>query len=220
MKIQIKQYIIESEIMDAVRGDIQQVLGKLKNVGEYRKQKTEVELEKMEAAKDELGADNVEKIKDQEQQFQNFEESIIRKRDAYIKGEPFASASASITKGISKKSFGKQSKLAKEGITNKEEGPRTVENNQAKHASGLTGFNESSDLRSFSEIQKNTPNQDKSGLGVALRNAGKIKQYNPSRMGTVPKLGAGEIALKLDNKQFVGNGLKSRGINFIKNNRR
>lgn len=164
MKIQIKQYIIENEILDAVRGDIQQTLTQLKSVGEYRKQKTDAELNQLDQDKHELGADNVKKIKDNEQHVQNFEESLIATRQAYINGETRGT-------GTPKAAFGKQSDLSKEGITNKEEGPETVENGQAEHAAGIMESTES-----FAEIRKNTPTpRNATGAEVMALNTGRLK---------------------------------------------
>ena len=168
MKIQIKQYLIENEILDAVRGDIQNTLTKLKSVGKFRQQQTDNELALLDQNKKEIGADNVEKIKNNEQHIQNFEESLSLAsiRQSYINGETMRT-------GTPKEAFGKQSDLSKTGITNKEEGQRTVENNQAKHAAGIT---EASDLRSMSEIQKNTPTpRNPTGADVMARNTGRLK---------------------------------------------
>jgi len=131
MKIQIKKLILESDVVTMVRSEIQIKLDLLKDSGILRKRQSEIDVSKIEQAKEEIGADNVEKIKDEEQHASNLEESARLTRKNYIEGKPFS------TMLHSGKPGGKQSKLSKEGITNKEEGPKTVENYQAKHASGV-----------------------------------------------------------------------------------
>ena len=167
MTIQIKQYLIENEILDAVRGDIQNTLTRLKSVGKYRQQKTEAELAKLDQDKKEIGADNVEKIKDNEQHMQNFEESLISTRRNYIYGKDDEDE----LNGTPKAAFGKQSKLSKEGITNTGEGQRTVENGQAEHAAGIMESTES-----FAKIRKKTPTpRNATGAEIMALNTGRLK---------------------------------------------